>query len=254
MASRTFPWLEQLARDAGDLAMTYYRGDYEIFNKENDTPVTTADLEVDKFIQKRLRAEFPDDCILSEETPDDPDRLNKERVWIIDPIDGTALFIAKKDVFAILIGLCINGEPFESCSHLPAINTTMYSKRGEGCFLNGERVRVSTRGMDKAHISCWGNKLSVLDTDFPKLNHGFLALIEVARGKLDGCVFEVGRKAGEHDLVCAAAAIRDAGGRVSDLEGNALLFNKPVRTTPEFMVCSNGVIHDELLARVRALL
>ena len=253
MSQRVTPWLEQLAREAGSLAMTYYRGEYQIFTKDNDTPVTTADLEVDRFLQARLREAFPADCILSEETPDDPDRLNKRRVWIIDPIDGTALFIAKKDIFAILIGLCIDGEAVESCSHLPAINTTMYSKKGEGCYLNGTPVRVSDRDIDAASISCWGSRFAALDTMPVKMVSGFLSLIELARGKLDGCLFEVGSKAGEHDLVCAAAAIRDAGGRITDLNGHDLRFNKPVRSTPEYLVCTNGVIHDELLKRMRSI-
>ncbi|MBI5090826.1 MAG: hypothetical protein HZB26_00095 [Candidatus Hydrogenedentes bacterium] len=253
MQERSTPWLERLTHEAGELAMTYYRGSYEIFTKDNDTPVTTADLEVDRFLQGRIRAEHPGDCILSEETTDDPDRLHAQRVWIIDPIDGTALFIAKKDTFAILIGLCVDGDPVESCGHLPAVAMTMYSKKNDGCYLNGERVGVSQRGMSEARISCWGEKFVALNTVPVKMRESNLALIELARGELDGCVFHIDGCAGEHDFVCAAASIRDAGGKVTDLDGHPLRFNKPVRSTPEVLVCSNGVIHDALLERTRAV-
>lgn len=247
-------WLENLAHDAGKIALSYFNGSFEVIVKENNTPVTTADLAVDRFLRERILAEFPDDCVLSEETEDDPRRLEAKRVWIVDPIDGTSVFIEGRDHFAILVALTIGGGVVESVAHLPALGATMYSKQGEGCFLNGSRVRVSSRGMDEARISCCGDKTPQLDTVKARMVESYLAIIDVARGRLDGGVFEISPLAGEHDLACAVGAIGEAGGRVTDGEGEPLRFNKQVRSVPPVMVCSNGLIHDALLAKTQAIM
>ncbi|MBM3289654.1 MAG: 3'(2'),5'-bisphosphate nucleotidase CysQ, partial [Candidatus Hydrogenedentes bacterium] len=79
-------WLIQLAEEAGRTAMDFRRQGFEVITKPDGSPVTSADLAIDRFLHEEISARYPGDCILSEETPDDPDRLSARRVWIADPI------------------------------------------------------------------------------------------------------------------------------------------------------------------------
>src|SRR5215211_4962357 len=102
-------------------------------------PVTIADRATSRNIVEGIAAEFPDDAILSEEEADDaPVRLAKERVWIIDPIDGTAGFVKKDGDFAVQIGLAIDGEPALGVVLLPFHKVLYRAVRGEGAFAEYE--------------------------------------------------------------------------------------------------------------------
>src|SRR5690242_16010919 len=85
-------WLVGLAEECGRMALDYWRSGFEVITKPDGSPVTTADLAIDGFIHNEIALRFPGDCVLSEESPEDPDRLGATRVWIADPIDGTAHF------------------------------------------------------------------------------------------------------------------------------------------------------------------
>jgi 3'(2'), 5'-bisphosphate nucleotidase len=98
------------AREAATIVNTFYIGSAEVRYKSENEPVTEADRSANQHIVARVQAIFPDDGILSEESKDDLARLNKERVWIIDPMDGTKEFIARNGEFSIMIGLAIGGR------------------------------------------------------------------------------------------------------------------------------------------------
>ena len=100
----------KVAREAGTIVNTFYVGSSEVEYKSPDEPVTEADRSANQHILSRLQAVFPDDGYLSEESQDDLSRLEKERVWIIDPLDGTKEFIARNGEFSIMIGLAIGGN------------------------------------------------------------------------------------------------------------------------------------------------
>ena len=97
------------AREAGDILFRHYRDGTESWEKSEDNPVTLADLESDRAIAARLRAAFPEDGMLSEESLSDPTRVEKRRVWIVDPMDGTKEFTKKIPEFAVSIALVENG-------------------------------------------------------------------------------------------------------------------------------------------------
>ena len=90
------PELKQVisaTREAGDLTLRYFGGDYRVEDKGGGDPLTTADLEADAYLKKALLDIRPDSGWLSEETTDDHKRLAREAVWIVDPIDGTREFV-----------------------------------------------------------------------------------------------------------------------------------------------------------------
>ncbi len=96
-----------VAREAATIAMTFYVGSSDVKYKSGNEPVTEADRSANNHIVKRVREVFPEDGILSEESKDDLSRLEKDRVWIIDPLDGTKEFIARNGEFSIMIGLAV---------------------------------------------------------------------------------------------------------------------------------------------------
>ena len=132
------------AREAGGILLSHYRGETKVWEKSEDNPVTLADLESDRAIAERLRATFPEDAILSEETTSDPARSRNRRVWIVDPMDGTKEFTRKVPEFAVSIALCIDGEPAAAVVLNPVAETTVWATRDGGAFRNGEPVRVSS--------------------------------------------------------------------------------------------------------------
>jgi myo-inositol-1(or 4)-monophosphatase len=131
------------AREAGALLLRHYRAGAEAWEKSEDNPVTVADLESDRAIARRLRDAFPGDGLLSEETVHDPDRTEKPRVWIVDPMDGTKEFTKKIPEFCVSIALAEEGEPVVGVILNPAAGVCVWGRRGGGTFREGERVHVS---------------------------------------------------------------------------------------------------------------
>ncbi|MBT4497794.1 MAG: 3'(2'),5'-bisphosphate nucleotidase CysQ, partial [Gemmatimonadetes bacterium] len=99
------------AKAAGAITLKYYGGKYQIERKERDDPVTVADLEADACLREMLLEDHPDYGWLSEETVDAPERLTRERVWIVDPIDGTREFVEEIPEYVVSIALVESGEP-----------------------------------------------------------------------------------------------------------------------------------------------
>ena len=99
-----------LAIRAGAILMEHFSGTVAVHWKGPDNPVTAADREASQFLVSELKGLFPGDGILCEEVPDEPTRLSKPRVWMVDPMDGTKELISRRDEFAVMIGLAINGE------------------------------------------------------------------------------------------------------------------------------------------------
>ena len=101
----------RLARQAGEAILEHYQTGLAVHKKEGDEPVTLADRVADDLIVRGLRAAFPHDGLLTEESDDDPSRLEKERVWIVDPLDGTTEFISGTGDFSVQIALTVAGRP-----------------------------------------------------------------------------------------------------------------------------------------------
>ena len=129
-----------VAREAATIAMTFYVGSSDVKYKSGNEPVTEADRSANNHIVKRVREVFPEDGILSEESKDDLSRLEKDRVWIIDPLDGTKEFIARNGEFSIMIGLAIGHEPVLGVIMQPETNLVYVGVKGVGAILeeNGE--------------------------------------------------------------------------------------------------------------------
>jgi myo-inositol-1(or 4)-monophosphatase len=134
----------EAAREAAAILLRHYRGDVESWEKSEDNPVTHADLESDRAIHARLRAAFPGDAILSEETAADPARTRARRVWIVDPMDGTKEFTQKIPEFGVSIALAEAGEPVVGVIQNPVTGVAVWAAAGAGTHRDGAPVCVST--------------------------------------------------------------------------------------------------------------
>jgi 3'(2'), 5'-bisphosphate nucleotidase len=261
-----------IARVAGEAALAHYNDDLVADTKigadNHGEPVTAADLEASRIIVEDLSFHFPEDAILSEEESDDiENRLGRERVWIIDPIDGTAGFIKKDGDFAVQIGLAEKGVPVLGVVLLPFHDVMSYAAKGVGAFAErgGSRQRLAVSSISnvaEVNLAVSRNHRS------PRMSRvveefGFLS--EVQRGS-------VGLKVGliadrECDVyinltprskmwdTCAPQIIlEEAGGRLTDLWGSVYRYDIPDVQNWRGIVASNGAIHREVIGRLSPLL
>ena len=146
-ASRALTALVDAARLGGETALNYFRPGQrtsaDIAYKAGDSPVTAADLAVDAKLAQVLRAAFPQAGWLSEETEDDPARLGREQLIVLDPIDGTRAFMTGDPCWTVAIALVEQGEPIAGVVHAPALGETFAASKGRGATLNGVSIRAA---------------------------------------------------------------------------------------------------------------
>jgi myo-inositol-1(or 4)-monophosphatase len=251
--------LSEAAREAGEIALRYFRHGERthasIEHKAGGSPVTEADLLVDRFLEKRLRDIVPDAAWLSEEIADTPARLGRSLVLIVDPIDGTRGFSNGDPQWAVSIGLAHEGRPIAGIVHAPALDETYTAARGGGALLNGEPIHVSRRTWLKGATLSGpqGFVTSVRDAGadvvpFPKMASLAMRLVRIASGRIDAGL--VGDKSYDWDIAAADLILNEAGGRLTDLEGEQPRFNCE---TPRHaaLVAAPAAFHAELIDAAR---
>ena len=224
----------EAARAAGAILARHYAGDRRHWEKSEDNPVTRADLESDRAIAARLRAAFPEDALLSEESAADPGRTRKRRVWIVDPMDGTKEFIAAIPEFGASIALVEDGEPVVGVIHNPAAGVTVWARRGGGAFRDGRPVRVSkvSRLEDAVVIA---SRTEISRSQFAPYDGWFkelrpvgsiawkLACIASGEGDLNVSV----APKNEWDVCAGDLLVREAGGVYVAFDGSRRTYNQP---------------------------
>ena len=237
----------EAARRAGGLILEYYEGEYETHDKQADgaagrdkklrdadyDPVTSADRAADEALKKDLREAFPADGWLSEETVDDPVRLGHERVWIVDPIDGTKEFLTGIPEFGVSIALVQDGEPVVGVIYNPPRDELYAAVKGGGTFLNGKRVFCTdTPALSAATliVSRSEDARGEIDPLRPHLQQvrpvGSVAykLAVVAAGAADLNVSVQPKN--EWDVCAGDLLVREAGGCMVDLDGRVRRYNQ----------------------------
>jgi len=226
--------MNEAAREAGEIALRYFRHGERthanINHKTGGSPVTEADILVDHFLEKRLRQIVPDAAWLSEEIADSPARLTKPLVLIVDPIDGTRGFSNGDPQWAVSIALAHEGRPIAGVVHAPAIDETYSAARGRGARLNGEPIHVARRatlhgatlsGPQGFVASVRGAGADIVP--FPKMASLAMRLVRIASGRIDAGL--VGDKSYDWDIAAADLILNEAGGRLTDLDGNQPRYN-----------------------------
>lgn len=122
------------AFEAGEKILEIYKNDFSVYEKDDKSPVTEADLMANQVILNRLTAAFPNDGFLSEEAVDDLSRFHRKRCWVIDPLDGTKEFVKKNGEFSVSIGLVDDGEVVMGVIYIPVRKRLYFATRGKGAF------------------------------------------------------------------------------------------------------------------------
>jgi len=217
---------------AGKAAMRLAATGFQTHLKNDRSPVTSADLEVNRILKEEILRRFPDDGWLSEETPDDPARLDKKRVWVIDPIDGTKYFVTGVPQFTISAALVEDGRPVLGIVLNPATDELFSATTGTGTHFNGVPSRLREVNGSRPTLlvsppSFQRGRYVPLERDAEIRPMGSIAysLALIAAGQADGTL-NVDRLS-EWDIAAGVLLIDEAGGLVTDRKGNRLTFNRP---------------------------
>jgi myo-inositol-1(or 4)-monophosphatase len=254
--------MEEAAIAAGKIIMSYYRDGQqvsdaaEVQQKSQNNPLTKADLEADRLLHKILMEARPDYGWLSEETVDNENRLNKQRVWVVDPIDGTKEFIVGIPQFAVSIGLIEDGRPIAACVYNPATEEIFLAELGAGTTLNHTPINTTPRSQ-LTGASCLASRSETkrgdwdcFKSEFETTMMGSIAykLSLVAAGRYD-LTFTLTPK-NEWDFCAGELLITEAGGQVSHKDGTNCIYNKK-NPRIRSLLASNGPLHHDLLKRLK---
>lgn len=261
-----------IAIEAADLVKTFRGGPQLVIDsKAGNEPVTNADHAANTLIVAKLRAAFPDDVVLSEEIPDDGSRLGRPRVWMVDPIDGTRDFILGDDGFAVMIGLCIDGQPKVGAVAQPATGKIYTGIAGVGAWLDhrdslsapsrplrtsaiagppGIRL-VASKSHRTPRVDAVRKALMIDD----EINVGSVGLKIglVAEDTRDLYVYTGGRTK-IWDTCGPEAILVGAGGRMSDMDGKPLAYAEPDLYNHRGIIASNGPLHDFVISALAPIL
>jgi len=224
--------LTDAAREAGQIALRYWRRNPKVWDKGGDHgPVTEADLAVNDMLKARLLAARPDYGWLSEETPDDPARLARDCIFIVDPIDGTRAFIAGEETFAHSLAVARQGRVTAAVVFLPALDRIYVASGGSGPLKDGQPITASRRArLEGAHVLTTKANLAPekWPGGVPEIERHFRTslayrLCLAAEGRFDGMLTL--RDAWEWDIAAGSLIAARAGAVVTDRAGASLRFN-----------------------------
>lgn len=237
---------EEAAREAGSAIMGLFKGKYDVQEKSKNNPVTSADLEANRIIRDKIKKAFPEDGWLSEEDQDTSRRLSLERVWVVDPIDGTKEFIEGIPQFAISIAFVVDGRPMVAVIYNPAKGRLYKAAAGRGAFLNGQAIRVTTRDdVDGALLLVSRSEpqkrfqIFVDHCEIKPIGSIAYRLAKVASGDGDGTV--TFRTIHEWDICAGVLMVLEAGGKVIDGNGQPLLFNRELPKHRGVVAANDGL-------------
>ena len=245
------------AREAGEIALRYWKNAPNAWEKDAGAgPVSEADMAVNAMLEARLRGARPGYGWLSEESTDDPARLSAERVFIVDPIDGTRAFLSEEAGFAHALAMAESGRITAAVVHLPALDQTFTATASGPALLNGRpigpsdarqvpgaRVLTSKLSDDPRH---WRGAVPAYKRSFRPSLAWRLCL--VAEGQFDATISL--RPAWEWDIAAAGLIAERAGARVTDQRGAALVFNRPGAQS-DGLVVAPPALHADFLAHLR---
>ncbi len=248
--------LEDAAREAGQIALKYWRSDPQVWEKpDGGGPVSEADLAVDRFLHERLLGAKEGYGWLSEESEDDTSRTELDRVFIVDPIDGTRAFLAGEKAWSIAVAISDGGSVTHAVVYLPGSDHLYSATRSTGARRDGVPIHVTTHG-DPETADMLATRPN-FDPAFwrgavPKMKRHFrpslaYRLCLVAEGRFDGML--TFRPAWEWDIAAGCLIAAEAGASVSDRRGRTPVFNGHVPKIDSLLVAAPD-LHQALMARV----
>jgi myo-inositol-1(or 4)-monophosphatase len=247
--------LEAAVRAAGALALGKFRSQFKSWTKgAASSPVSEVDIAVDDLLRERLGRVDPRYGWLSEETTDDPARCEVDRVWIVDPIDGTRAFIAGRTDWAVSAALVERGRPIVAALFAPAEEAMYLAAAGGGATREGMALTAhDAASLDGARVSGPKSYVEPLTAAapievLPRVHSLALRLTRVADGTLDMAF--AGGNSHDWDIAAADLIVHEAGGLLTGLDGKAVVYNRrdPVHSV---LVAAGRGRHERFMALVR---
>ena len=225
--------LAESVREAGALALSMFQVPIKTWTKAGASPVSDADIAVDRLLRERLTGHGDGFAWLSEESADDPARLAARNVWIVDPIDGTRAFLAGLPDWSVSAALVENGRPIVACLCAPVTGELFTAIAGEGATRNGAAI-ATTDGATLAQARIAGPKAFVEKfaavapplTIMPRVRSLALRFARIAQGAYDVAI--AGDNSHDWDLAAADLLVHEAGGAMTHLGGDAVTYNRAV--------------------------
>ena len=251
------------ANEAGRAILEIYQGDYETSTKNDDSPITDADLKSNEVIKEILSQ--TEHQILSEEDKDDLSRLSKETVWIVDPLDGTSDFIDKTGEFTVMISLIKNKKPIIGVIGWPTEKILFVAQKGSGAF------RFSNEGWSKISVTkvseipkcrTVGSRHHLSDReklfikklgieDFTSIGSS-LKVGKISSGEAEAYITTT-NKMKEWDSAASYCIISEAGGKMTDMSGNDLTYNNEDVYHQNGILVTNGLVHNKIVEEFKKL-
>ena len=241
---------KNMAQKAGDIMKKYYRSDQHVEIKSDHTPVTVADKEINHLLIEQVKSVFPEHGVLGEEEKWESDR---NQLWVCDPIDGTVPYILHIPTSVFSLAFVVDGRPVVAVVYNPWTDELYEAVIGGGAKQNNNPIHTSSKNWGKGvHISTpltlEGGLVSpeqakelyekgIYVNSIYGLVHGCMT---VAEGAIEARLFNHNTP---HDIAAAKLIVEEAGGKVTDLDGNEQCYDQPIKGA----IVSNGLVHSEIL-------
>lgn len=250
--------LHAAVRHAGEIALSFYQTKLKTWMKSGDSIVTEADIAVNDHLHKTLAQGRPDYGWLSEETEDDAVRLTRQRIWVVDPIDGTRAFAKGKPHFTISVALVEAGRPVLAALFNPATDEFFEAETGQGAFLNAKPISAGHRGeIEGSRMAAHGPMFKHPawpeiwpEMDIIERNSVAYRIALVACDAADAALALNTKN--DWDLAAADLILHEAGGILTSHDGRGLVYNREI-PRHRSLLAAGPEMHAALSARVAAL-
>jgi len=251
--SEPLSFAKSLALEAGAIMLKHFSPGLEHTVKEDRTPLTRADTEINDLVLARIEAAFPEHSVLGEEGS----RIKEsEYLWVVDPIDGTSPYMRGVPTNVFSLALVQDGKPILGVVYDPYMKRMYHAVQGTGAYMNDTRIHTSAHeSLDESSIAIDGfrgfSNLEFLETlrnsnsRFLSFGSTIYAHMLVASGQLEGVIFPLVRPS--WDCASAKIIVEEAGGRTSDLVGKSQRYDRPVNG---FISAGSATFHEALLTAI----
>jgi myo-inositol-1(or 4)-monophosphatase len=243
---------------AGDIQLSRRESGFRIDKKGTIDLVTEVDIECERMCRAVIAERFPEHDVLAEELSGPAERSSSTHRWVFDPLDGTTNYAHGLPIFCSSLALEINGRPEAAAVYDPTRRELFTAERGEGAYLNGSRLRVSTTSelIDALLVTGFPYDVHKQSAELVGLFGAFLGQARAVRrlgsAALDLCYVAVGRFDAfweQHlhpwDVAAGALIVTEAGGRITGMDGS------PFSPVAAHLIASNGQVHDSVLGVIQ---
>ncbi len=243
---------------AGQAIMKIYQTEFQSYTKDDDSPITEADLVSNKIIKEILGKSGH--YILSEEDADDEERLEQKTLWIIDPLDGTSDFIDRTGEFTVMISLIWDKNPVLGVINWPDGKKIFAAQKGKGAFrfVNGNWEKISvSNSLELKSSKAVGSRHHLSDKEkelFKKLEipefssiGSSLKVCKISSGEAD-VYFTYTNKMSEWDSAASNCILTEAGGKMTDMKGEEITYNNKDVKHQNGILATNGKLHQKIIA------